>query len=62
MKLYYCENLLHDGEIEEFYLLETDFGVLELDEGGAASCWKSLEDFKKLWKNFDKYAILVELE
>ena len=60
MNLYYVENITHEG-IEQFYLVETDYGCLELGEDGRHISYRDMEDFQSTWVDFDKNAIMVKV-
>ena len=61
MKVYYCENLIAEG-VEEFYLLDTGFGVvIELDSDPYFTTYKSIKAFKECWTDFDSYAKLTRV-
>lgn len=60
-KLYYCENLTAE-EVEQFYLLDTGFGVIvQLDTNKSFVTYSSIKEFKACWGNFDMYAQLTRV-
>lgn len=62
MKMYYVENYLESfRDIEQFYLLETDFGCFEISLNEYITAYSSMRDFKNTWKNFNKYAIMIRV-
>lgn len=59
MKIYYVENLAYDKSVEQFYIIDFDFGFLvEFGlEGTQELTYNSWDDFYKCWDRRGRFEL-----